>query len=95
VTDHLPAEPATPAELARNRTPTPTPKGERTRALILETAMRLFQERGYDKTTMRAIATEAGASVGQAYYHFASKEYRRNHGGDRVISLTGSLGERG
>jgi len=52
-----------------------TPKSEQTRALILETAMRLFQERGYDKTTMRAIAQEAGVSVGNAYYYFASKEH--------------------
>jgi len=37
--------------------------------------MRLFQERGYDKTTMRAIAQEAGVSVGNAYYYFAGKEH--------------------
>ncbi|WP_411145975.1 TetR family transcriptional regulator [Streptomyces sp. x-80] len=48
-------------------------KSEQTRALILETAMRLFQERGYEKTTMRAIAKEAGVSVGNAYYYFDSK----------------------
>ncbi|RSS84780.1 TetR/AcrR family transcriptional regulator, partial [Streptomyces sp. WAC02707] len=36
------------------------PKSEQTRTLILETALRLFKERGYDKTTMRAIAQEAG-----------------------------------
>jgi len=52
-----------------------TPKSEQTRALILETAMRLFQERGYDRTTMRAIAQEAGVSVGNAYYYFGSKEH--------------------
>ncbi|NEC91908.1 TetR family transcriptional regulator [Streptomyces sp. SID12501] len=50
-------------------------KSEQTRALILETAMRLFKERGYDKTTMRAIAKEAGVSVGNAYYYFAGKEH--------------------
>lgn len=50
-------------------------KSEQTRALILETALRLFQERGYDKTTMRAIAQEAGVSVGNAYYYFAGKEH--------------------
>ncbi|KUN34470.1 TetR family transcriptional regulator [Streptomyces longwoodensis] len=56
--------------------PVPVPsKSEQTRALILETAMRLFQERGYDKTTMRAIAQEAGVSVGNAYYYFAGKEH--------------------
>ncbi|MFF9017767.1 TetR/AcrR family transcriptional regulator [Streptomyces sp. NPDC014870] len=50
-------------------------KSEQTRTLILETALRLFKERGYDKTTMRAIAQEAGVSVGNAYYYFASKEH--------------------
>ncbi|MCB5181753.1 TetR family transcriptional regulator [Streptomyces antimicrobicus] len=50
-------------------------KSEQTRTLILETALRLFQERGYDKTTMRAIAKEAGVSVGNAYYYFESKEH--------------------
>ncbi len=58
---------------AQNQPP-PT-KSEQTRTLILETAMRLFQERGYDKTTMRAIAKEAGVSVGNAYYYFAGKEH--------------------
>ncbi|MEU8585444.1 TetR family transcriptional regulator [Streptomyces sp. NPDC048664] len=53
----------------------PLTKSEQTRALILETAMRLFQERGYDRTTMRAIAQEAGVSVGNAYYYFAGKEH--------------------
>jgi AcrR family transcriptional regulator len=52
-----------------------TGKSEQTRTLILDTAMRLFQERGYDKTTMRAIAKEAGVSVGNAYYYFESKEF--------------------
>ncbi|MCB5169971.1 TetR family transcriptional regulator [Streptomyces bambusae] len=50
-------------------------KSDQTRTLILETALRLFQERGYDKTTMRAIAKEAGVSVGNAYYYYASKEH--------------------
>jgi AcrR family transcriptional regulator len=50
-------------------------KSEQTRALILETALRLFRENGYDGTTMRAIAREAGVSVGNAYYYFASKDH--------------------
>lgn len=53
----------------------PRAKSEQTRELILATAMRLFEERGYDKTTMRAIAKEAGVSVGNAYYYFGSKEH--------------------
>ncbi|MEU1407020.1 TetR family transcriptional regulator [Streptomyces sp. NPDC005728] len=64
----------------------PLTKSEQTRALILETAMRLFQERGYDKTTMRAIATEAGVSVGNAYYYFAGKEHLIQGFYDRIAT---------
>lgn len=53
---------------------TRTPKAEKTRAVIAEVAMRMFQEHGYEATTMRAIAREAGVATGNAYYHFASKE---------------------
>ncbi|MFC9257988.1 TetR/AcrR family transcriptional regulator [Amycolatopsis thailandensis] len=49
-------------------------KSEETRSLIVATALRLFAENGYDRTTMRAIAGEAGVSVGNAYYYFASKD---------------------
>ena len=50
-------------------------KGDQTKALILETALEMFRERGYDETTMRAIAEKAGVSLGNAYYYFSSKEY--------------------
>jgi len=52
-----------------------TKKGERTREAILEAAMKLFREHGYEATTMRAVAQEAGVSVGNAYYYFESKEH--------------------
>ena len=64
---------------------TKTRKGEQTRAQILDTALRLFRERGYEETTMRAVAEEAGVSLGNAYYYFKSKEhliqafYERTH----------------
>ncbi len=64
----------------------PASKSEQTRALILETAMRLFQERGYDKTTMRAIAKEAGVSVGNAYYYFQGKEHLIQGFYDRIAA---------
>src|ERR1044071_78998 len=59
------------------RTPQSTKggKGEQTKALILETALEMFRERGYDETTMRAVAEKAGVSLGNAYYYFRSKEY--------------------
>ena len=51
-----------------------TPKARRTRERILEAALELFAERGYEATTMRDVAREAGASLGLAYRYFASKE---------------------
>jgi AcrR family transcriptional regulator len=51
-----------------------TSKAEQTRSQIVDAALRLFRERGYQATTMRAIAAEAGVSVGNAYYYFGSKE---------------------
>jgi AcrR family transcriptional regulator len=51
-----------------------TPKALQTRERILGAALGLFAERGYEATTMRDVAREAGASVGLAYRYFASKE---------------------
>ena len=61
-------------------------KSEQTRTLILGTALRLFEERGYDRTTMRAIAKEAGVSVGNAYYYFSSKEHLVQGFYDRIAA---------
>jgi AcrR family transcriptional regulator len=94
----LPAETAAPpAETAVAPDGKPRrARGEQTRQLILETALRLFRERGYAETTMRAIAKEAGVAVGNAYYYFASKDqlilafYERNHT-DHLAALGDAL----
>ncbi len=54
------------------RATSPT-KSERTRAHLRDIALRSFRERGYDATTIRLIAQEAGVSVGTTHYHFAGK----------------------
>lgn len=62
-----------------------TPRAEQTRAAITEAALGLFRAKGYEATTMRAIAQQAGVSTGNAYYYFGSKEeliqefYLRSH----------------
>ena len=56
------------------RTAGRTTKAEQTRAGIVDAAMTLFRAGGYDATTMRALATEAGVSLGSAYYYFSGKE---------------------
>jgi AcrR family transcriptional regulator len=47
---------------------------EETRRRILDTALALFRERGFEETTIRDIAGSAGLSLGAAYYYFKSKE---------------------
>jgi AcrR family transcriptional regulator len=60
---------------ATSKDSTKTQKGEQTKGLILNAALEIFHERGYDQTTMRAIAQKAGVSLGNAYYYFGSKEH--------------------
>lgn len=75
---------------------TRTARGEQTRALILETALQLFQERGYENTTMRAVAERAGVATGASYYYFRSKEeliqafYGRTHE-EHIVASAGVL----
>lgn len=62
-----------------------TRRGETSRAAILSAALELFQEKGYEATTMRAIADRVGVSLGSSYHYFPTKEhlvlefYRHTH----------------
>jgi AcrR family transcriptional regulator len=44
-----------------------------TRARILDVALDLFIEQGYDKTSLRQIADQLGFTQAAIYYHFAAK----------------------
>lgn len=50
------------------------PKDLEKRAAILAAAARLFIDRGYDATSMDAVAAEAGVSKLTVYNHFSDKE---------------------
>ena len=52
----------------------PGSKSEETRKRILEAALQVFRERGFERATMREIAVEAKVAVGAAYYYFESKD---------------------
>jgi len=64
--------------------PNTTPKAEETGLRILEAALALFREEGFDRATMRDIAQKAGVATGAAYYYYPSKDaivmdfYRRS-----------------
>ena len=45
-----------------------------TRQRILDVALDLFTEQGYDGTSLREIAEQLGVTKAALYYHFESKE---------------------
>jgi AcrR family transcriptional regulator len=49
-------------------------RSERSRAQILEAALKMFSSVGYHGTSMRDIAREAGVSTGNVYHQFPDKE---------------------
>jgi len=51
-----------------------TPKAEETGLRILDAALELFRQEGFDTATMRDIARKAGVATGAAYYYYPSKD---------------------
>ncbi len=52
----------------------PTQKAEETGQRILDCALELFRDEGFDSATMRDIAGRAGVATGAAYYYYPSKD---------------------
>ena len=73
------SKPVTEGQLAKQR-PSQAPKPadsaipEDRKSKLLEESARLFGAHGYDKTSMRDIATAFGILPGSLYHHFGSKE---------------------
>ena len=63
--------------MARNKYP------EETVNRILDTAMRLFMEKGYEHTTIQDIVDQLDVTKGAVYHHFKSKEDILNAAIDR------------
>jgi len=60
-------------EASKTRLPKRRPRGEM-RERILDVALELFNEQGYDKTSLREIAERLGVTKAALYYHFERKE---------------------
>lgn len=58
----------------RGRPPGRTSQGDAARERLYATAMQLIAARGYEATTLRDVAKEAGVSVGLLYRYFPSKQ---------------------
>ncbi|MWA07186.1 TetR family transcriptional regulator [Actinomadura sp. LD22] len=65
----------------------PQTRRKDTRQRILDVALELFLERGYDQTSLREIAERLEVTKAALYYHFRTKE-------DIVDALVGGIGER-
>src|SRR6201747_3109732 len=73
------------------------PRGS-TRERILDVALELFNEQGYDKTSLREISERLGVTKAALYYHFERKEdillelHLRLHAlGRQVVDRLGGL----
>ena len=68
--------PQTGARLKKERRGRPvgtTPQGQEMRERLYETAIRLISKHGYESTTLRTVADNAGVSVGLLYKYFPNK----------------------
>jgi AcrR family transcriptional regulator len=79
-------------------TPRPGSRAEqrqRTEARILDAAAGVFVAEGYERTTIRAVASAAGVDAGLVMHYFGSKQelYRRVIGAAPVPEVTGTPAE--
>jgi AcrR family transcriptional regulator len=82
--------------VAQNAATSLSPEASSTRERILDVALDLFTEKGFDGTSLREIAERLGVTKAALYYHFASKDdillalHMRLHafGKDALVKLT-------
>ena len=79
-------------------TPRPTSRAEqrrRTEARILDAATQAFFSAGYDRATIRAVASAAGVDAGLVMHYFGSKQelYRRVIDAAPVPEVSGTPAE--
>jgi AcrR family transcriptional regulator len=68
------AQPDAPRPPARRRAPGRPDRRAARREQVLDTAARMFFERGYEATTTTEIGAELGLLKGSVYYYISSKE---------------------
>src|ERR1700758_1010713 len=79
-------------------TPRPGSRAEqrrRTEARILDAATQIFFSAGYDRTTIRAVASDAGVDAGLVMHYFGSKQelFRRVIDAAPVPGIGGAPGQ--
>ena len=69
-------------------------KTEASKSSLLLAAFRLFLTRGYHKTSMQQVVTEAGTSIGNAYFYFNNKDDLLQGVIERIIDARFSIIDR-
>jgi len=67
---------------------------ERTREALIRAGLRLFGGQGFDATSTRALAAEAGANIGSIAYHFGGKEGLRTACAQYIVDTVSELADR-
>ena len=67
---------------------------EQTRKTLILAALKLFGARGFEATSTRALAAEAGANIGSIAYHFGGKEGLRLAAADPIVETMKALAAR-
>jgi TetR/AcrR family transcriptional repressor of nem operon len=72
-------------------TDTAPPKAATSRAKLLDAAMRLLREKGYNATTVDDLCAAAGVTKGAFFHHFQSKEDLGVAAADHWSRTTGAM----
>lgn len=64
---------------------------DQTRLALVEAALRLFGQKGFDGTSTREIAAAANANIGSIAYHFGGKEALRIACAEHIAATMGTL----
>lgn len=64
---------------------------EQTRLALIQAALKLFGEKGFDATATREIARAANANIGSISYHFGGKEGLRTACADHIVEVMSGI----
>lgn len=67
------------------RRETPASPADRTRVSLIRAALKLFGRQGFEGTSTRQIAADAGANIGSIAYHFGGKDGLRLAAADYIV----------
>lgn len=64
---------------------------DQTRLALIQAALKLFGQKGFDGTSTREIATAARANIGSIAYHFGGKEGLRSACAEHIVEAVGAI----